>query len=953
MTFVPLTQKNFVVNKISNTIKIEYTDSNLDTHVCDKSINSKSLINTNNFIGITNEECNILESDAELNSKKNRIKAFYSNISNKNMPAIDYFDAKNSLNNNNIFNDNIKDFNFKNFFKIERIEQKFLPNSFELQKKNIIKNSLYKDYSENYSLDFYKDLRKGFCNYNSINFFSQRLDDTINHSNCLIWPNGYFQNSHLYDVYNNNLTISFYLNLRKNYSSYNQPECLIHIPRLLSLYFVRSINKSDGHRICIVSGDSTNKKIKEIKPTIFNASSKNIDNQLGTYISSDLNIHNNNWYNICINLNKNADNSREIEVFIDGVSVDRFDLQFQNSEEINHDSFICLGNKPDYLNHSNNLYKSDYSKIFYQFFGAKYNEDELFSGPSITKDLSLGKSNWSESGQYNIEDIIFDNEAVNFQNSIQLNSESFHGEIHDIRIYLQSIDEEKIQNICSKTVENLQSEIDNFNLCFYIPCFYISDYVSKKTSINTSNVKMNTYFSCLYNPYLSNTCGGLEVSSESFLLDFVNLTKPNFIVGGAEYINTWNDNINNSLSSLVSTSEDADLIKKGTLANSIYNKNISNNTHNFFEVNKNNNLSYRNLLLLPNDNGIPTVYFDIIKDSNITNNIKTFNTFNEVDYHISTDNIFDKNLHNINLNNNLITDNNSLSFEISLENNINYDFVFTNDLLYNVSNIIYHDTRITDLSEINIENNLLKNKINLVKDYYNFSDSNPVLRNYGQNPQSFNFNNISTLLEKDTYLTNNKIKYLNLLLPYSATNQDYDCLFTTIFDVSSKLYNKKINKNSLYILDNNISTTNNNLTLSFKDDGYSLLFRSDCLTKQAKWNYVGHLFYKEGIVVLNRPELSYFGKEDYIFNFETDFSMYVHEINIPAESGILNKSNNKTYNKDLRHDENAFNSESSFVYISDINLHDENLNIIARAKLARPAPKKDEDSILFKLKMDY
>jgi hypothetical protein len=34
-------------------------------------------------------------------------------------------------------------------------------------------------------------------------------------------------------------------------------------------------------------------------------------------------------------------------------------------------------------------------------------------------------------------------------------------------------------------------------------------------------------------------------------------------------------------------------------------------------------------------------------------------------------------------------------------------------------------------------------------------------------------------------------------------------------------------------------------------------------------------------------------------------------------------------------------------------LHDENLNIIARAKLARPAPKKNEDNILFRLKMDY
>ena len=110
MSFIPLTQKNFVVNKIKNTIKVEYKNSDDKTHVCDKSIDSNSLINTNNFIGITNKECNILEEDVFANSKKNRIKAFYSNISNIDMTASEYFDAKDSLNSNNIFNQNIKDF---------------------------------------------------------------------------------------------------------------------------------------------------------------------------------------------------------------------------------------------------------------------------------------------------------------------------------------------------------------------------------------------------------------------------------------------------------------------------------------------------------------------------------------------------------------------------------------------------------------------------------------------------------------------------------------------------------------------------------------------------------------------------------------------------------------------------------------------------------------------------
>ena len=951
MSFIPLTQKNFVVNKVQNTIKVEYKDTDIETHVCDKTIDSKSLVNTNNFVGITNSECNISDEDNLANSKRNRIKAFYSNISDNNMSAESYFEAKQALNEASIYNQNIKDFNFKNYFKVERIDQKFLPNSFELQKKNIVKNSLYKDYSENYSLDYYRDLNQGFCNYNSINFFSQRLDETINHSNCLMWPNPYYEDKHLYNLYDSNLTLSFYVNLRKNYNDYTKPECLLHIPRLISLYLVRSIDANNGHRICIVSGDNTFKSIKTINSSIFNSSSRNINDQLGTYVSSDLNIENNKWYNICLNLNKNVDNSREIEIFIDGSSVDKFDISFQNNTEVNTHSFICLGNKPEYFNRETDVYKTDLDKIFYQFFGAKYNNDKPTAGPSIIKDLSLGRSNWVENGQYSIETIISNDEGVNFEARISQDSEAFHGEVHDLRIYLQNIDEEKIKNICANTISDLNNEVDNFSLCFYLPVFYINDYVHKRTSINANATKLNTYYSCLYNPFLSSTCGALEMSAESFLIDFVNLTKPNIVIGGFEYRNTYDDSTNYSLSSLISTSSDSSDIKKGYLGARIYNKNISNTSHQFFDINKNNNLTYRNLLLLPNDNGIPKVEFDLINQ--LDNTIIRSESLSIYDYHISTVDIIDKELHNATLSNSIV-DNNSISFNINLSNELSYDFSFSNDLLYNVSNIIYHDVRVNDTSNLSsLDNELFNKKVQEVRDYFNYSDSNPVIRNYSQDPNTFRIQSDDILKEESTYLENVNIKYLNLPLPYSVCNIDYDCIFNTIFDVSSKLYNKKINKNTLELKDNSLAATNNNVSLTFKDNGYGALYRSDCLTEVAKWNYVGHSFYKEGIISLNRPESCYFGVDDFELKFETDFSMYVHEINIPAEAGKLNKSNNKTYNSNLRHDQSAFNSESSFVYITDINLHDENLNIIAKAKLARPAPKKNEDNILFKLKMDY
>ena len=42
MTFIPLTYKNFVVNKVKNTLEISYKDSDINTHVCNKNIQSKS-----------------------------------------------------------------------------------------------------------------------------------------------------------------------------------------------------------------------------------------------------------------------------------------------------------------------------------------------------------------------------------------------------------------------------------------------------------------------------------------------------------------------------------------------------------------------------------------------------------------------------------------------------------------------------------------------------------------------------------------------------------------------------------------------------------------------------------------------------------------------------------------------------------------------------------------------
>lgn len=1011
MTLVPLNYKNFVKNKVNNTVKIQYQDSDTSTYVYDNNIDSKSILNTQDYEDITQSEIGV-DSEAKLNSAK----SFFNSIIIKDDESIDslssyagdYFNLIEDKKNSNITNDNLKLYNFRTGYSIERIEQTFLPQSFELQKKNYVKNNLYKAYQENFSIDFYNNLEFGFCNWNTINFFSQRYNSDRNHSNCIIWPNSKFDStdpkSHQYDFVNKkDFNLSLYFNIRKNYNSSSspKPECIFHVPDVISIFVVQVYNSNPvSYRLAVVLGNETKNKLVNITNISLNDNSSQTSGS--TYITSDLKISNNRWYNLSINNKCQTETSRDIEIYIDGIKKESASFEGISFDVANNDtsknSYICLGNKPNYEVDTN------YEHVFYQLFA------RLFD-----KDISLGKNNtWRATGSELLDTSDSSYKGnITFEELISQNSESFHGEIHDIRIYKNTLDEEKIIENCNNTVNDLEKETRLYDLIFYVPVHYIPSYTNRKSSFNAFNRKINLRYDCIYNPILANTCGGLEVTSENYLIDFVNHTKPNVVIGGSQASYVYEDNISNSLNSLISSTDDASKIKIGKLAQSIYNENF-NNDETKRNANLVSNLSYRNLLILPNDNGIQKVRFDAIKDfldteATSTLNFSSYNSTkfnsnkinNDKLFNVSVENIFNKDYFNKSISLDANIDNSNTTFDY-FENDINWenkdefpikidadnfeDFNLSEDLVFNLSNIIYHDFRVNDFSNlrnnINRSNSIVYTKRELItrnwigsvyntsfiytsdqwKDIYDkfrlriypITESNPVLRNYKQDINSTGID--SSDLQSNTFnieYNDTAVNYLKLPVPHSVLNKDLDSLFISIFDISSKMYNKSIKKRKFNLIDENITTSNNNLNLKLSDNGSGGLYRNNCLTEVATWNYVGHLFYKDGIVSLNRPELFYFGVDDFKCDFETDSSLYVHEINIPVDAGLLDISGNTTYDSDLRQDESAFNSEESFVYITDINLHDENLNVVARAKLARPAAKKKSDSILFRLKMDY
>ena len=103
------------------------------------------------------------------------------------------------------------------------------------------------------------------------------------------------------------------------------------------------------------------------------------------------------------------------------------------------------------------------------------------------------------------------------------------------------------------------------------------------------------------------------------------------------------------------------------------------------------------------------------------------------------------------------------------------------------------------------------------------------------------------------------------------------------------------------------------------------------------------------------PHINFFGKDQYEMSFRGEYSMHSSKYSLLAPSGLLNSSSNPSY-APLRNIISASIDpidNDLFVYITNINLHDENLNVVAKASLAQPIIKREPEKILFKLGFDY
>ena len=106
------------------------------------------------------------------------------------------------------------------------------------------------------------------------------------------------------------------------------------------------------------------------------------------------------------------------------------------------------------------------------------------------------------------------------------------------------------------------------------------------------------------------------------------------------------------------------------------------------------------------------------------------------------------------------------------------------------------------------------------------------------------------------------------------------------------------------------------------------------------------------MVYIRNPSLYAIGDQNMDISFEGVNAVNSHEINIFAYPGLVNSSSNPNYQK-LKPSENENEGSGEFVYISTVYLHDDNLNVVGKAKLAQPIVKRSENKFLFRLRIDF
>lgn len=174
---------------------------------------------------------------------------------------------------------------------------------------------------------------------------------------------------------------------------------------------------------------------------------------------------------------------------------------------------------------------------------------------------------------------------------------------------------------------------------------------------------------------------------------------------------------------------------------------------------------------------------------------------------------------------------------------------------------------------------------------------------------------------------------------------------STIYQISNLYYGNQIFPESFELSSAALTGSGGKINITLKDNGFGGLYRADAVTPAPRWATIGNLFYDEGLAIIKTPHLYYFGKDNFSVSFNGHQNVHTYTIDAICPAGEINSSSNPSYLSFLPTNEQNETADS-FVYITGINIHDDNFNVIMRANLAQPVLKRPDEEFLFRLKYD-
>ena len=325
----------------------------------------------------------------------------------------------------------------------------------------------------------------------------------------------------------------------------------------------------------------------------------------------------------------------------------------------------------------------------------------------------------------------------------------------------------------------------------------------------------------------------------------------------------------------------------------------------------------RNLLILPCDDGNFYPNYDIIQTSNtavLNHNILT--------NHYQS---FDKQLYNTSYIDDL--------------GNYSSGFITLNNMI--TSELLLKNETGGGLDAIDITENFY------IQEDIGFSPTYPI---YTQGSLFTSHIKKLALAADNATLLFNRMRQAPLAISYKTRDNSSNQI--VFFDISNLYYGIKILPGSFMITDSAMSGSEGAISITIRDNGEGTLYRSNSLTPQCKWNSVGTIFYNEGIIAIKSPHLYFFGENQYEMSFKGEQNLHVLRLDVSAPTNYLNSSSNPAYTV-LPSTNNANEPDKKFVYVSGINFHDDNLNVVMKTQLAQPIMKRNSEKLLFKIKYDF